>query len=216
MYSFPNFEPVCCSMSGSNCCFLTCIQVSQDAGMVVWYSHFFNNFSWFVMIHTVKGFSIVNEAEVVFFFFLLFLWSNRFDLWFLCLYKSSLYIWKFSVHVLLKPSLKYFEHACEMSATVQWFKHSLALPLFGIWMKTDLLQSYGLCWVFQIHWHIECSNLTASSFRIWNSSAGIPSPPLALFLVMLPEAHLTLHSWMSFSRWVTAGAWLPRSLDVFV
>ena len=65
MYSFPNLKPVCCSMSGSNCCFLTCIQVSQEAGKVVWYSHLFKNFPQFVVIHTVKGFSVVNEAEVI-------------------------------------------------------------------------------------------------------------------------------------------------------
>ena len=64
MYSFPNFEPVGCSMSGSNCCFLAQMQVSQEAGKVVWYSHFFNNFPQSVMIHTIKGFSIVYEAEV--------------------------------------------------------------------------------------------------------------------------------------------------------
>ena len=69
-------------------------------------------------------------------------------------------------------------------------------------MKTNLFQSCGHCWVFQICWHIECSTLTASSFRIWNSSAGIPSLPLALFVVMLPKAHLTPHSRMSGSRWV--------------
>ena len=63
MYSFPNLEPVCCSMSGSNCCFLTCIQISQEAGQVVWYSHLFKNVSQFVVIHAIKGFSI-NEAEV--------------------------------------------------------------------------------------------------------------------------------------------------------
>ena len=64
-------------------------------------------------------------------------------------------------------------------------------------MKTDLFQSCGHCWVFQICWHIECSTFTASSFRIWNISAGIPLPPLALFAVMLPKAHLTLHSKVS-------------------
>ena len=69
-------------------------------------------------------------------------------------------------------------------------------------MKTDLFQPCGHCWVFQICWHIECSTFTASSFRIWNSSTGIPSPPLALFIVMLPKAHLTSHSRMSGSRWV--------------
>ena len=63
-YSFSNFEPVCYSMSSSNCFFLTCIQVSQEAGKVVWYSHIFRNFAQFLVIHTVKGFSIVNEAEV--------------------------------------------------------------------------------------------------------------------------------------------------------
>ena len=58
-------------------------------------------------------------------------------------------------------------------------------------MKTDLFQSCGHCWVFQICWHIECSTFTASSFRIWNSPPGILSPPLALFAMMLPKAHLT-------------------------
>ena len=72
---------------------------------------------------------------------------------------------------------------CEMITTIWQFEHSLALPFFGIGMKTDLFQSYGHCWVFQICWHIECSTLTASSFRILNSSAGIPSPPLGLLVV---------------------------------
>ena len=93
--------------------------------------------------------------------------------------------------------------ACEGSAIVWWFEHSLALPFFGIGMKTDLFQSCSHCWVFEICWHIECSTFTASSFRIWNSSTGILSPPLALFVVMLPKAHLTLHSRMSGSRWVS-------------
>ena len=75
-------------------------------------------------------------------------------------------------------------------------------------MKTDLFQPYGHCWVFQIHWHIDCSTFTASSFRIWNSSTGIPSSPLALFVVMLPKAHLTSHSRMSGSRWVITPLWL--------
>jgi len=87
--------------------------------------------------------------------------------------------------------------------TIMWlFEHSLGLPFFGIGMKTDLFQSWGHCWVFQICWHIEYSTLTASSFRILNSSTGIPSPPLALFLVMLHKAHLTSHFRMSGSRWV--------------
>ena len=79
-------------------------------------------------------------------------------------------------------------------------------------MKTDLFQSCGHCWVFQICWHSECSTLRASSFRIWNSSAGIPSPPLALLVVMLPKAHLTSLSRMSGSRWVITPSWLSGSL----
>ena len=83
-------------------------------------------------------------------------------------------------------------------------------------MKTNLFQSRGHCWVFQICWHIECSTFTASSFRIWNSSTGIPSPPLALFTVMLSKAHLTSHSRMSGSRWVIMPSWLPGSWRSFL
>ena len=83
-------------------------------------------------------------------------------------------------------------------------------------MKTDLFQSRGHCWVFQICLHIECGILTTLSFRIWNSSAGIPSSPLALVIVMLPEAHLTSHSRMSGSRWVTTLLWLSGSLRPFL
>ena len=75
-------------------------------------------------------------------------------------------------------------------------------------MKTDLFQSCGHCWVFQICWHIECSTLTTSSIRIWNSSTGIPSLPLPLFLVMLSNTHLTSHSRMSGSRWLITRWWL--------
>ena len=87
-------------------------------------------------------------------------------------------------------------------------EHSLALPFFGIGMKTDFFQSCGHCWVFQICWHIECSTFTVSSFRIWNSSTGIPSPSLALFIVMLSKAHLTSHSRVSGSRSVITPSWL--------
>ena len=82
-------------------------------------------------------------------------------------------------------------------------------------MKIDLLHSCGHCWVFQICWHIGCSTFTASSFRIWNSSTGTPSPPLALFIEMLPKAHLTLHSRMAASRWVITPSWLSESEDFF-
>ena len=83
-------------------------------------------------------------------------------------------------------------------------------------MKTDLFQSCGHCWVFQICWHLECSTFTASSFRIWKSSTGIPSSPLALFVVMLSKAYLTSHSRMSGSRWVSTPSWLSGSLTSFL
>ena len=83
-------------------------------------------------------------------------------------------------------------------------------------MKTDLFQSCGHCWVFQICWHIECSTFTASSFRIWNSSTGIPSPPLALLVVKLPKAHLTSHSRVSGSRLVITPSLLSESWRSFL
>ena len=129
--------------------------------------------------------------------------------------KSSLYICKFSVHILLKPSLKALSITllvCEMSAT----EHSLALPFFRIGMKTVFFQSCGHCWVFQICWHIELSIFRAPSFRIWNSPIGISSPPLVVFAVILPKAYLSSHSKMSGSRWVITPSWLSRSLRSFL
>ena len=89
-YAFPDLEPVCCFMSTSYCCFLSCIQISQEAGWVAWYSHILKNFPQFVVIHTVEGLGIINKAEIDVFLelFLLCWWSNRcwqFDLWFLWL-----------------------------------------------------------------------------------------------------------------------------------
>ena len=95
-------------------------------------------------------------------------------------------------------------------------EHSLALSFFGIGIKTDLFQSCGHCWVFQIYQHIEYSTLITLSFRIWTSSAGIPSPPLALLVVMLPKTHLTPYSRMSDLRWMIITSWLSRSLRAFL
>ena len=107
MYSFPNLEPVCYSMSSSNCCFLTCIQISQEAGQVVWYSHLLKNFPWFVVIHTVKSFGVVNKAKVDVFLELSCFFHDPVDIGNLisgssAFSKTSLNIWKFMVHVLLK------------------------------------------------------------------------------------------------------------------
>ena len=159
------------------------------------------------MIHTVKGFSIVNQAEVyVFLEFSCFLYDQMLVVWPLvllpflnptCISGISLFMYCWSlVWKVLNITLLAFK----MSTFVGKFELSLALPFFEIGMKTDLFQSFGHCGVFQIHCYIECSTLIASSFRIWNRLAGTPSPPLALFIVMFPKVHLTSHSSMSGSR----------------
>ena len=115
MYSFSYLEPVCCSMSSFNCCFLSCIQVSQEAGQEVWYSHLFQDFPQFVVIHTVKGFGIVNKAEIDVFLELSCFFDGPVDVGNLisgssAFSKISLGIWKFTVQVLLKPGLEIVEH----------------------------------------------------------------------------------------------------------
>ena len=83
-------------------------------------------------------------------------------------------------------------------------------------MTTGLSQACGHCWVFHICWHIECSTFTASTFRIWNSSNGIPSPPLTLLVVTFLKAHLTLHSKLSDCRWRLTPLQLSGSLRSFL
>ena len=131
MYSFSYLEPVCCSMSSSNCCFLTCIQVSQEADQVVWYSHLFQNFSQFIVTRTVKGFDIVNKAEIDVFLELSSFFHDPADVGNLISgssvsSKTSLNIWKFIVHVLLKPGLENFEHyftsVTTGHGTTDWFQ----------------------------------------------------------------------------------------------
>ena len=102
-------------MSSSYCCFLTCIQISQEAGQVVWYSHPFQNFPQFIVIHTVKGFGIVNNAEIDVFLELCCFFDDPADVGSLIsgssfVSKTSLNIWKFVVHELLKLGLENFEH----------------------------------------------------------------------------------------------------------
>ena len=162
------------------------------------------------MIHTVKGFSVVNEAEVdVFLELLCFLHNPRnfgnliFDSSAFSI--SSLYIWKFMVHVLLKPSLKDFEH--DLTSMRNESNCMVVLTFFGtpfLWDWNEngpfpVLVATAEFSKFADILSIELY-LIASSFRILNSSAGIPSPPLALFAAMLPKAHLTLHSRMSGCR----------------
>ena len=149
MYPFPYLELVCCSMFSSNCCFRPCIQISPETGKVI--SHLIKNFLWFIVIHTVKGFNIVSEAEVdVFLELPWFLYdptnvgslisgSSAFS-------KPSLCIWKFLAHVLLKPSLKDFEH----NLTSVWNERNCVVvwTFFG----TALLWDWNENWYFPVLW----------------------------------------------------------------
>ena len=133
MYSFSYLEPVCCSMSSSNCCFLTCIHISQQAGQVVWYSHLFQNFPQFIVIHTVKGFGIINKADV--FLELSCFFDDPADVVSLiscssAFSKTSLNSRKFMVHILLTPGLENFEHYF----TSVWDEYNCAVvwAFFGI------------------------------------------------------------------------------------
>ena len=175
------------------------------------------------MIYTIKGFGIVNKAEIDVFMELSCFFNDSMDAGNLIsgsstISNSSLNIWKFMVHILMKPGLEKFEHYFasvldECNCVVVW-------TFFGIDFLWDWNESwpFPVLWPlssFQICWHIECRTLTASSFRIWNSSTGIPSPLLALFIVMLSKAHLTSHSRMSGSRWVITPSWLSGSWRSF-
>ena len=165
MYHFPNLKPVCCSISGSNCCFLTCIHISEETGKVVWNTHL--RIFQCVVLHTVKDFSIVNEADV-FLEFLCFL-HDPMDVGNLisgssAFYKSSLHIWKFSVHILLKPSLKDFEH----NLTSTWNEHNCTIvwTFFGI----ALLWDWNGKWPFPVLWPLlNFPNLLAYWVQHFNS-----------------------------------------------
>ena len=147
------FRPVCCSMSSSNCCFLTCIQVSQEAGQVVWYDHLFQNFPQFIVIHTVKGFGIVNKAEIHVFLELSCFPDDPADVGNLisgssAFSKTSLNIWKFMVHVMLKPGLENFKHYFtsvwdECNCAVVW-------AFFGI----AFLRDWNENWPFPVLWSL--------------------------------------------------------------
>ena len=149
------------------------------------------------MIHTVKGFSIVNALlmiqgmlsiwSLVLLLFLNPAWTSR-SSW-------PTYCWSLAWRILSNTNVW-----DECNCAVVWA--FFAISSLWAWNENYLFQSYGHCWVFHICWHIECNTFTAPSLRTWNSSTGILSPPVALFLVMLLNAHLTSHSRMSGSRWV--------------
>ena len=153
MYSFPDLEPVCYSMSSCNCCFLTCTQVSREAGQVVWCFRLFQNFPQFVVINTVKGFFIVNKAEVDVFLELFCFFNDPTDVGNLisgssAFSKSSLNIRKFMVHVLLKPGFENFEHFFfsvwdECNCMIVW-------TFFGIAFLWDWNEN----WPFPVLWSL--------------------------------------------------------------
>ena len=136
-------------MSSSNCCFLTCISVSQEATKVVWYSHVSKNFPQFVVIHTIKGFAVINEADVFLEFSCFF--YDPVDFGNLissssALSKSSLNIWKFLAHILLETNLKDFKHYFgsiwnECNCAVVW-------AFFGIAFLWDWNEN----WPFPVLW----------------------------------------------------------------
>ena len=138
-------------MSSFNCCFLTCIQISQEAGQVVWYSHLFQNFPQFIVIHTVKGFGIVNKAEIDVFLKLSCFFHDPADAGNLisgssAFSKSSLNIWNFMVHALLKPGLENLEHYF----TSMWDECNCEV----VWGFFDiaLLWDWNENWPFPVLW----------------------------------------------------------------
>ena len=146
MYSFSYLEPVCCIMSSSNCCFPICIHISEEAGQVVWYSHLFQNFPQFIVIPTVKGFGIVNKAEIDVFLELSCFFDDSKDVSNLisgssAFCKTSLNIWKLTVHVLLKPGLENFEHYFTSVKRVQLCGTlSILWHVFGINVRMTLVR----------------------------------------------------------------------------
>ena len=128
--------------------------------------------------------------------------------------KISLNILKFMVHILLKPLLENFEHY--FASVWDELNCAVVLTFFGIvflwdWNENWLSQSCGHCWVFQICWHIECSTFKASSFRLWNNSTEIPSPPLAMLVVMLPKTHLMSPVEVWVSSGLLQGLWVQQT-----
>ena len=153
MYSFSYLEPVCCSMSSSKCCFLICIEICQEAGRVVWYSHLFQNFPQFIVIHTVKCFGIVNKSEIDVFLELSCFFHDPVDVGNLisgssAFSKTSLNIRKFMVDILRRPGLENFEHYF----TSVWDEYNCAVvwAFFGIAFLWDWNEN----WLFPVLWSL--------------------------------------------------------------
>ena len=186
-------------MSSSNCCFLTCIHISQETGQVVWYSNLFQNFPQFVVIHTVKGFCIVNKAEIdvfleLFCFFHypahvgnLISGSSTFS-------KARLNIWKFTVHIVLKPGLENFEHYFtsmwdEYNCVVVWAFFGIAFLWISAGSRCEELHPWQRSWGRRLGTHKgrvgpqECSWIFSSIYP--------PKPESAYFTALC--SHLWLY-----------------------
>ena len=154
-------------MSSSNCCFLNCIQISQEAGQVVWYSHLFQNFPQLIVICTVKGIGIVNKAEIDVFLELSCFFDDPADVGHLisgssAFSKTSWNIWKFMIHVLLKPGLENFEHYFtsvwgECNCAVVW-------AFFGIAFLWDWSEN----WPFPVLWPLLSFSNLLTYWHTWH------------------------------------------------
>ena len=173
-------------MSSSNCCFRPAYRFLQRQIRLVWYSHLFQNFPQFIVIHTVKSFDIVNKAEVNVFLELSCFFDDPTDVGNLIsgssgFSKSSLNIWKFTVHVLLKPGLETFEHY--FASVWDVCNCAVVWTFFGIAFLWDWNEN----WPFPVLWPLLCfpnflaywvQHFHSIIFRIWNSSTanGIQYP----------------------------------------
>ena len=162
-------------MSSSNCCFLTCIQISQEADQLVWYSHLFQNCPQFIVIHTIKGFGIVNKAEIDVFLELSCFFHDPADVGNLIsgssgFSKTSLNIRKFMVHILLKPGLENFEH---------YFT--------SLWDMVEVITVFHLLrhvWLFVTPWTAACQAFL--SFSISQSLLKFMFIDLAMLSISFP------------------------------
>ena len=152
MYSFSNLELVCCSLPSSNCYFLTCVQVSQEPGQVVWYSHLLQNFPQFIVIHTVEGFGIVNKAEIdVFLELSCFLDGPA----------RILAIWSLVPLPFLKPAWTHLEVYCSCTAEA-WFGEfwdyftsvwdECNCPVVWAFFEIAFLRDWNANWSFPVLW----------------------------------------------------------------
>ena len=185
-------------MSSSNCCFLTCMQISQEADQVVWYSHLFQNFPQFIVIHIVKGFGIVNKAETDDFLELSCFFDDPADVGNLisgssAFCKTSLNIWKFIVHVLLKPGLEILKH----SFTSVWDECNCAMvwAFFGIVILWDWNEN----WPSPVLWPL----LLACS-----KSSGKQQKKIRACAVVVPSLMVAYLG----TAVVRGEGWMPRSI----